>query len=256
MALAVIIVIAIFLVGYIVYAFDTLPQNTPHEITVSGDGKAYVKPDIALVTFGVTTQALKSQDAVNQNNTKMNAIIAAIKTLGVADKDIQTTLYNLTPVYDYPRILMPAVSTTKRPGIASAPVYMNGERVFSGYLLEQQISVKVRDFSKITDVLDKATSNGATNVGDLQFTIDNPEKIQAEARAEAITKAKQKLQDIVSQSGLQVGKLVNISEGYNNPQPMYAQAVGAMNTGVSVAPQIQPGQQEVDSSVTLTYQVR
>ncbi len=249
------VVVVVSMVGYVYYQFNNVPQNTPHEISVSGEGKAFGKPDIAMVRLGVHTQEMKSQDAVNKNNEKMNAVIKAIKDLGVADKDIQTTSYNLTPIYDYPRILSPAGSLSS--GVASAPVYINGGRVFSGYSLDQQISVKIRNFDKISDILDKATSNGATNVGDLQFTIDNPEKIQAEARAMAIAKAKEKLKDITGQSGLKVGKLVNLSEGYNNyPQPMYAQAAGMMKDSGSVAPQIQTGQQEVDSTVTLTYQVK
>jgi uncharacterized protein YggE len=95
-------------------------------------------------------------------------------------------------------------------------------------------------------------------VGGLQFAIDNPEKVQSEARAMAIAKAKEKLGDIASQSGLNIGKLVNVSEGYNSvPQPMYAQGLGgAMKDSASIAPQIQTGQQEVNATITLTYQVK
>lgn len=236
-------VVAVCALGYLYYQFNNVPQNMVHEISVSGSGKAFIKPDIAQVSFGVTTEALKSQDAVNKNNEKMNAVIKAIKDLGVQDKDIQTTLYNLTPVYDYPRILTPG-------GVSS------NSRVFTGYSLQQQVSVKIRNFDNINAILDKATSNGATNVSDLQFTVDDPEKVQAEARAMAITKAKEKLANMVAQSGLKVGKLVNISEGYNNyPMPMYASGM-AKDSQESVAPQIQTGQQEVDSTVTLTYQIK
>lgn len=254
-AIAFIAVLGVVGTGWVFSQFGALPQNMPHEISVSGEGKAYMKPDIALISFGVTTKALKSQDTVNKNNEKMNAVIAAIKGLGIEDKDIQTTLYNLTPVYDYPRILMPDKAVSS--GEISSPIYIDGGRVFSGYSLEQQISVKIRDFDKINDVLDKASSNGATNVGELRFAIDNPEKVQAEARAMAITKAKEKLVDIKNQSGLKVGKLVNIFEGYNNyPQPMYLEGMGRAKDSASVAPQIQTGQQEVISTVTLIYQVR
>ncbi len=240
-------------VGFLFYQYNVSPQNSPHEITVSGQGKAFGKPDVALVTLGVTTRAQKSQDAVNQNNDKMNAVIKAIKDLGVDDKDIQTTLYNLTPVYDYPRILQPSSAA---PGAILAPTYVGGGRVFGGYSLDQELSVKIRDFEKISAILDKATAAGATNVGDLQFAIDNPEKVQSEARAKAIANAKEKLADIMRQSGLQVGKLVNISEGYGGyPQPLYGAAAGAKDVATT-APQIQTGQQEVDSTVTLTYQVR
>lgn len=253
--LGVIAIAVIFLVAQIMYQFKSLPQNLPHEIVISGEGRAFAKPDIAQVSFGVTTESLKSQDAVNKNNEIMNNVIKAIKDMGVQDKDIQTTFYNLSPIYDYPSILYPA--GTDGSGVVSSPVYVNKGREFKGYSLNQQVSIKIRDFDKISDILDKATSNGATNVSDLQFRIDDPEKIQSEAREMAIAKAKEKLEDILKQSGLKVGKLVNISEGYSNyPQPMFAQGGALMKDVESVVPQIQAGQQEVSSTVTLTYQVK
>jgi uncharacterized protein YggE len=86
--LATILVITIigFLILKTVYNFATLPQNYPQEITVTGEGKVFVKPDVALVSLGVKTEAKKSVDAVNKNNEKMNAVIKAIKDLGVDEK--------------------------------------------------------------------------------------------------------------------------------------------------------------------------
>jgi uncharacterized protein YggE len=248
--------LALFLLGQLFLQFNALPSNAPHEISVSGEGRAFGKPDVAMVSFGVHSQELKSQDAVNKNNEMMNKIIDAIKASGVDDKDIQTTAYNLSPVYDYRTIYSPAGKPNSA-GIAPLPVPVRSGSVLSGYTLDQTVAVKIRNFDKISEILDKATSNGATNVSDLQFKIDDPEKVQAEARAMAIADAKEKLKDITRQSGLGVGKLVNISEGYNNyPAPMYASGSALSKDSANVAPNIQTGQQEVSSSVTLTYQVR
>lgn len=254
--IGIIAVSAIFLVGELMYQFRSLPQNIPHEIMVSGEGKLYIKPDIAKVSFGVTSQSLKSQDAVNQNNIKMNAVIKAIKELGISDQDIQTTLYNLYPIYSYVKGDNVALGRPVNQ-ISPSPDYYPypGTQVITGYSLEQQISVKIKNFDNINSILDRATSAGATSVGQLQFAVDNPEKAQSQARAIAITKAKEKLQLIIGESGLRVGKLVNISEGYNNyPMPMYASAMS--KDSASTTPEIQVGQQEVNSSVTLTYQVK
>jgi len=232
-----VLVVAIFLIGFLVYSFQSLPQNAPQNIYVSGTGKAYIKPDIALVNFGVKTEAKKSQDAVDQNNTKMNAITKAIKDLGVEDKDIQTTLYNLSPVYNWTEV---------------------GGRVFTGYSLDQQITVKIRNFEKINDILDKATTAGANNVGDLQFTVDDMEKVRAEARTKAIADAKTKAQSLANESGLKLGELINVSEGYSNyPSPVYGMGGADMAKELSsVAPSIQTGQMEVNVSVNLTYKIK
>lgn len=260
--IAMITVVGLVGAGWVFSQFGALPQNMPHEISVSGEGKAYLKPDVAMISFGVTSEAVKSQDAVSKNNEKMNAVIAAIKGLGVQDKDIQTTLYNLTPLYNYPVYPMKGSAGSTAPardsvGVSSvSPVYVQGGRLLSGYSLEQQVSVKIRNFDNINAVLDQATAAGATNVGQLSFTVDDPEMAQSQAREEAIKNAKEKLDNIAKQSGLRVGKLVNVSEGYNSyPTPMYSSM--AKDAGVeSVPPQIQAGQMEVMSNVTLTYQIK
>ncbi len=235
--LATILVISIvgFLILKTVYNFATLPQNYPQEITVSGEGKVFVKPDVALVLFGVKTESQKSVDAVNQNNEKMNAVIKAIKDLGVDEKDIKTSAYNLYPVYDY----------------------IETGRVFKGYSLDQQISVKIRDFNKISDILDKATSGGINTIGDLQFTVDDLEKAKSEAREKAIKQAKEKALVLINQAGLRIVKLINVSEGYG-PLPQPYMMGGGINTleKASIAPDIQPGQSEINTTITLTYRVR
>lgn len=239
----------LFAISFFLYQSNLSPANAPKEINVTGEGKAYIKPDIAMVSFGVTSQAPKSQDAVSQSNEKMNAVIAAIKALGVEDKDIQTTSYNLSPVYDY-----------KTVGVSPMmyPVPVQGGRSIVGYTLDQEISVKIRNFDNINTIMDKASVSGANTVGQLQFTVDNPEAARSEARQKAIDAAKEKMQNIAKESGLNVGKLINVSEGYSSyPQPMYANSTMAKDSGApSVAPDIQAGQMEADSNITLTYQVR
>lgn len=231
-----IIGVVVYFAGQMMYQFSSLPQNFPQEITVSGEGKVFIKPDIALISLGVKTEAQKSADAVNKNNEKMNAIIMAVKDLGVDEKDIKTSVYNLYPVYDY----------------------IESGRVFVGYSLDQQISVKIRNFDKISDILDKATSLGANTISDLQFTVDDLEKARADARKEAIEQAKAKALVLVNQAGLKIIKLTNVSEGYaSSPQSMYGagDAVSSMKE-LSVAPSIQTGQSEISTTVYLTYRVK
>lgn len=233
--LVLVVGVVVSYLGGLMYQFKSLPQNYPQQLSVTGEGKAYAKPDIAVVVLGVYTEALKSQDAVDQNNTKMNGVIKSIKDLGIEDKDIQTTNYTLNSLYDYTE---------------------NGS-LFKGYTLDQRVSVKIRDFAKISMVLDKATAGGANNVGDLQFTVDNPEKAKAEARALAIAQAKEKAESLFKQTGLRKGRLMNVYD--NSPYGGYGYGMGGsmavpmVDNKVSVAPDIQSGQLEYMVSVTLSY---
>jgi hypothetical protein len=224
------------IVGSLIYQFQSLPQNIQQDLSVSGTGKIYAKPDIALVSLGVKTQALKSQDAVNQNNEKMTAITKAVKDLGVEEKDIQTTSYNLSPVYDW----------------------TESGRIFRGYSLDQSISVKIRNFDKINEILDKATATGANTVGDLRFTVDDREKVLSEARTKAIAEAKIKAQNLAKESGLKLVRLVNIYESSNYyPQPGYGMGGADMAKEISsIAPSIQTGELEITANMTLIYRVK
>ncbi len=230
--------ILIFLFAAIGYQQRSLDQQNSNQITVSGEGKVYAKPDVAIVSLGVTTQASTVADVTKNNTDKMNAVIDAVKALKIDEKDIQTTNYSLTPLYNY----------TSKLG-----------RIFQGYTLEQDIQVKIRDFTKIGDVLSQGTEKGANLVGDLQFTIDNPEQFREQARAKAIEQAKANAQNLSKESGVNLGKLINVYENnYTNYPIAYSKASGLGGAALESAPvpTVQPGQQEIDVTVNLTYQVK
>lgn len=229
--------VLIYFAGQMTYQFKMLDQQNMNQITVSGEGKVYAKPDIALVGLGVTTTGLTTADVITKNTDKMNAVIQAVKDQGVEEKDIQTTNYSLAPLYNY----------TEAAG-----------RVFQGYTLEQDLQVKIRDFDKVGDILQKAVAEGANLTSNLQFTIENPEQYRQEARTKAIEQAKQNAQNLADSSGITLGKLVNIYENYAYPIYSATKAVG-MGGGIAESapsPVIQPGQTEIDITVNLTYRVK
>lgn len=229
--------VLVFFVGQMVYQNKSLEIQNQNQITVSGQGKVYAKPDVAIVSLGVNTTGA-TVAAVTKNNTdEMNAVIGAIKALKIDEKDIQTTNYNLSPLYNY----------TEKLG-----------SVFQGYTLSQNIDVKIRDFTKIGDVLSQATLKGANLVGGLQFTIDNPEQFKEQARAKAIAQAKSNAQNLAKESGIDLGKLINVYES-SNPYPVVynsiAKGMGGATPEAAPVPTVQPGQQEIDVTINLTYQV-
>ena len=187
----------------------------------------------------------------------MNAVISAIKSLKIDEKDIQTTNYSLTPVYANNYIVPTSVPTAAGSSAISGTMIRTSTTVI-GYKLEQDVQVKIRDFTKIGDVLSQATASGANLVGDLQFTIDNPEQFKEQARTQAIQKAKSNAQNLSKASGVNLGKIINVYEGYSS-MPVAYNSVKAMGGGVADSapvPIIQPGQQEIDVTINLTYQVR
>jgi uncharacterized protein YggE len=183
-----------------------------------------------------------------------------VQSEGVASTDIQTQYYNVSPDYQTyncnNNIVMPLASGAVS---ASAPIIQTcPPSSIVGYTITQSVDVKIRDFTKIGDILSGVVTNGANQVGALSFTLDDPTAVQDAARADAISKAKTEAQAIAQAGGFKLGQLLSIQEGgVYNPVPMYSVAA---STGLSVSaastPSIQPGSEEVDMSETLQYEIQ
>lgn len=218
--------------------FKFFPPDYHREITVSAEGKAFAKPDVALVNLGVKTEGLEINKIVKENTEKMNSILVELKNLGIEEKDIQTTKYNLSPHYEWMK---------------------EGEKIFKGYVLEQEIRVKIRNFEKISEVLEKATQKEANLIGNLSFSIDDPERLYTRAREEAIKRAKEKAESIAKQTGIKLKKLVNVYEGYGYYPPLPVRMEGAEKAPIpsfETAPEIQPGELEVKVLISLVYRIK
>jgi uncharacterized protein YggE len=208
-------------------------------ITVVGVGKASGTPDVAHINVGVETEAASVQQAVADNKTKMNNLLDALKALGIADKDIQTTNYG---VY------------TQRQPIAS-PDGKGGEGPIT-YHVSNQVNVTVRDVSQLGDVLDKAVAAGANNIYGVNFSVDNTTKLEADARANAIADAKARAQDLAKLAGVTLGDVMSVSEVIGSSGPVYGVMESAkMGLGGGGAP-VQPGELEVNMSVQVTYAIK
>ena len=236
--LALFCVVAFISASKLFVSYKALPENTPREISVNAQGKAYMKADIAVIRLGATSEGKTVSTVVTDNNKKMSAITAELKKLNIEDHDIQTVNYNLTPSYEWP----------------------DGKRVLIGYSLTNEVQVKIRNFDNISAVITKATDSGANLINDLTFTIDNLETVRAEAREQAIAAAKVKAKNLAEQSGLRLVKIVGVWEDYTNDSlanRTYAYGMGGekMVDEVSSA-SVSVGEQEVVVSVSLSYQVK
>lgn len=225
------------------YALSVNP-GAFRSFSVSADGKAVGIPDVAEFTLGVISEGGKDVATLQtQNSKKINTINAFLKAHQIADKDIKTTNYNIDPRYQYYNCV--------DKGPCPPPD-------ITGYSINQSVNVKIRDFSKIGDLLSGVVQNGANSVSQLIFTIDDPTKVQNEARAQAITKAQEKAVGIARAGGFGIGRLLSIEESVpQTPYPPYPMAMEASGLGGrGGAPVIEPGSQETSVSVTLKYEMK
>ncbi|MCG2694325.1 SIMPL domain-containing protein [Candidatus Parcubacteria bacterium] len=209
-----------------------------YTINISGEGKVSSVPDIAAIDLGVTSEATTVKQAQDDNTKKMNDIVKAIKDLGVDEKDIQTTNYNIYPKYNYDQT--------------------RGTSSIVGYTVSQSATIKIRELDKVGSILGKAGELGANQVGGVQFTIDKPESLKSEAREMAIKDAKDKAEMLAKELGVNLGRVVSFNEYTSGASPIYAKS--SMEAyglgGGSPIPDIQAGSQEVVVDVNLVFEIR
>ncbi len=219
-----------------------LKANNQDRFSVTGTGTVYAKADIANLEIGLKTGVKKTAaEATTESTTKMDGIIGAVKALGIEEKDIKTSGYSLNPVYNWTEA--------------------KGQELI-GYEVSQNVSLKIRDLSKIGDVIAKTTEKGANQIGNISFTIDDEYELKNQARELAIEKAKEKAMMIAEQSGMKLGEVKSV---YESSAPVvspisYSNAKMELAAGAAderlASPSIQSGQNEIKVEATLVYEVK
>lgn len=246
-----VLVVAFSTWSYVSSYADSIQPGSFRSFSVSGEGKVVAVPDVAQFDFSVVTEGGKDLGSLQAENTKkVNTAIDFVKSKGVDVKDIKTQNYSISPRYQ--------TYNCYRPLELSVQPCPPAEIV--GYSVSQNVQVKIRDFAKIGDILGGVVNAGANAVSQLQFTIDDPEAVRAEARTEAIAKAKVKAKLMARAGDFGIGRLLGIDES-GQPPIYYAYGMGGdlmmkENSIAVPAPTIQPGSQDVTVNVTLRYEIR
>lgn len=209
-------------------------------ITVVGVGKVTVVPDVVQIQLGVETISDTVAAATVENDKVMDAVLAALKKEGVAEKDIQTSYYSIYPEYDQRRV-----------GDEVKPSQIVGYRV------SNSVSVVIRDtqgMEKVSAVLEAVVEAGANNVGGITFTLDDPQAVEDQARALAVADAKRRAEDLARLTGVTLGQVTYVSEVITgSPIPMSREM--AVPAAVGGGPGILPGEQDYSVSIQITYAI-
>jgi uncharacterized protein YggE len=208
---------------------ESIGENT---ITVSDSGEIYAEPDLAVIDLSVISEAATVTEAMNQNTGKMDTIVARIKGLNVDADDLKTTNFNIYPRYEY----------------------IDERRTLAGYEVHQTLNVKIRELQKASSIIQTATNAGVNQVGNLQFTIDEQDSLKEQAREMAIEKAKAKAKELAKQLGVKLVKISGFNEGYDSVAPtVYREA--AYGIGGGGPSSIEPGQNKIEVTVSITYEI-
>jgi uncharacterized protein len=210
-----------------------VPTGVVRSITVIGDGMVSVQPDTANTNLGyeVVTDTVKAGTAAVSRT--MSSILDALHGLGVADKDIQTSNYNIS--MDNNPGPNPATGTTPR----------------LQYRVSSNVSVTIHDLTKVGAVLDAALNAGANSVYGVNFTILNQKALDRRAYSLAMDDADARAAYLADLAGVTLGPVISVSEVIGQgPMPLYSKAaVGGGGGG------IQPGELQVDRQLEVVYSI-
>ncbi len=193
-------------------------------------------PDTARISTGVSTKAATAQAALRENAQKMDAVIRKIKSLGIADKDIQTSGININAEFDYRG---------------------NEEPVLTGYRASNTVQLTVRDIDNLGEMIDALVGAGANNLNGPYFTLENDENVKAAARKRAMERGRMQAMDYARLAGYNDVRIVAISEAISGSSQVsegYGK-IRAQAVSMDVSTPVQPGQVGTNVTVNITYEM-
>ena len=198
-------------------------------ITVTGVGTVSSVPDEAEFSLGIRTKGETAREALAANSETMDRVLAALKSAGVDKSDIKTQNISVSPSYA-------------------------DEGEIDGYTAGNTVSVKIHDLSKAGEVLDAASDAGANEVYGPSLSRSDQDELQAKALDDAVGDARKKAEALADAARVELGPVTAITEGFSGaPEPYYAE--GGASAALDRAVPIEPGTQDVQATVTVTFAI-
>ena len=209
--------------------------DTTRTVSVSGEGRVSLAPDIVMMTLGVDIRNTDLTAAQNEAEATMESVLAALKAAGVDEKDLQTSGYSINVERDWNQATQPII----------------------GYLVSHTVTAKVRSVDNAGAVLASAVDAGANNVGGVWFALDDSAAAVQQARELAVADAAARAEELARLTNSTLGPVQHISEGGNGYAPPMAASGGAAydSSERAASVSINPGQTEVVISVSVTYAI-
>ncbi len=217
-------------------AQDATPA-APRTITVVGEGVVNVEPNVARTNIGVEVMRSTVDAAAAENSRIVDALLATLTELGIEEKDIQTSNFN---VY------------AERYGMGG-PV--SDEEV--QYRVSNTVTVIIRDLDRVGEVIDASIKAGANNIFGIEFLLDDATAARSEARKLAVAAAQANAEELAALTDVQVGRILSISEVIGGSGGFYANSISSLQLGLGGADRtpIQLGQLRLTMQLQITYEL-
>jgi len=215
-----------------------------NSISVMGEGKTMVKPDMLVINLSVSELADTTEKAQTQSNEKVNKVRELLSGLNIPESQLKTTSVNVSPEYDW-----------------SEP----SGRTLLGYRSRHSMTVTLtgENFSEIGgQIITEVSKIGGVNVDGTYFDLKDKNAALAGAREIALDDAKAKAEQLAKASGGKLGKVITITDNtyYSMPGPIYyakAEGMGGVAMDSATSNQsLSPGETEVTVNVNVVYKIK
>jgi uncharacterized protein YggE len=203
----------------------------PSAISVTGEATVSVPPDQAQVDAGVTSDAKTAREASDANSAAMGKVLMALKGAGIEEKDYQTSRLSLQPQY---------------------PPNRSGPAPVVGYRAGNRVTIRVRDVTKIANVIDTLVGAGANDIGGINFIVSQASKLLDDARTQAVADARRKAEIYAKAAGVTLGAPLSISEEGAAPRPVFRAKLAAEMAAVPVA----QGEETLSITVNVSWAIK
>ena len=222
---------ATILAGTLLTAPALAQVAPPATISVTGEATVSVAPDLAQIDGGVTSEAKTAREASDANNAAMGKVLLALKGAGIEEKDFQTSRLSLQP--------------------QSAP-NRTGPSAIVGYRASNRVTIRLRDVTKVANVIDTLVGAGANDIGGINFMVSAASKLLDEAREQAIADARRKAEIYARAAGVTLGAPLAISEeGAPGPMPFRKMAAG-----MAVSAPVAQGEETLAVTVSVSWAIK
>ena len=215
------------------FAAPAFAEELPSFISVTGEARISAAPDLAQVDAGVTSDAKTAREASDANNAAMGKVLLALKGAGIDEKDYQTSRLSLQPQY----------SSAK----SGSPMTV------AGYRASNRVTIRLRDVTKVANVIDTLVTSGANEIGGINFMVSQASKLLDDARQQAVADARRKAEIYAKAAGVTLGAPLDISEqGAPGPMPFRKMAVGMAASPTPVA----QGEETLQVNVSVSWAIK
>ncbi len=220
--------------GPIPFSVQSVVTNKNSLFTTSGTSEATAVPDTAMTTIGVSTTAPSVEAAQKETNTKINRITTELKSLGIEEKNIKTSDYSIRPDYGFE----------------------NGKETPLGYIVSININVESDSVEKINQAIDTAVQNGANQISNVQFVLNEEKQKELEQKAtkDAIDIAKQKAEEIAKTTGIKIGRIIDVQLSSNVGGPIPLARNIELDAVEKTETELEPGENKVSITATLSFE--